>query len=163
MNTKKIFLVFFAISLLGCAKKIETTEKLDETQLALNQAVPTQTELKLMQDKETIKSETTSSEQSTGSQSAQAVSAVSESSLPPSQDQGFKEPGVKEIQQALKNANLYQGKIDGDLGPRTKKAIEDFQEKNNLRADGKVGPKTWAKLQTYLNAEPAVAPAEPKD
>ena len=59
-------------------------------------------------------------------------------------------PSIQDIQQALKSANLYQGKIDGALGPKTKKAIEDFQTKNNLKIDGKVGPKTWEKLKTYL-------------
>jgi peptidoglycan hydrolase-like protein with peptidoglycan-binding domain len=59
-------------------------------------------------------------------------------------------PGTREIQQALQNAGLYQGKIDGSLGPRTLQAIKDFQYKNGLKVDGKVGPKTWAKLSTYL-------------
>jgi len=61
-------------------------------------------------------------------------------------------PNIQDIQHALKNANVYSGKIDGVLGPKTKKAIESFQEQNNLKADGKVGPKTWQKLKTYLNA-----------
>jgi peptidoglycan hydrolase-like protein with peptidoglycan-binding domain len=59
-------------------------------------------------------------------------------------------PGVREIQQALQGAGLYQGKIDGSLGPRTQQAIKDFQYKNGLKVDGKVGSKTWAKLSTYL-------------
>jgi peptidoglycan hydrolase-like protein with peptidoglycan-binding domain len=60
-------------------------------------------------------------------------------------------PTIESIQQALKNAGLYSGKIDGVLGPKTKKAIETFQAKNNLKVDGKVGPKTWEKLKTYLS------------
>lgn len=60
-------------------------------------------------------------------------------------------PTVEEIQKALKGANLYQGKIDGVLGAKTKKAITDFQTQNNLKPDGKVGPKTWEKLKVYLN------------
>jgi peptidoglycan hydrolase-like protein with peptidoglycan-binding domain len=59
----------------------------------------------------------------------------------------------KDIQQALKNAGFYQGEIDGKIGPKTKKAIEDFQAKNNLKADGKVGPLTWGKLSVYLNTD----------
>ena len=54
---------------------------------------------------------------------------------------------------ALKNAGLYQGNIDGKIGPRTKKAIEQFQTNNGLKADGKVGPKTWAALQQYLTGQ----------
>ena len=52
-------------------------------------------------------------------------------------------PSNKQIQQALKNAGLYDGKIDGTIGPKTKKAIEAFQTQNGLKADGKVGKKTW--------------------
>ncbi len=64
---------------------------------------------------------------------------------------GFVKPTVEEIQQALKNLSLYQGNIDGKLGPKTKQAIKDFQVQSNLTADGKVGPKTWAQLAPYLN------------
>jgi len=59
-------------------------------------------------------------------------------------------PSVQDIQQALKNANLYEGKIDGIIGPNTRKAIEAFQAQSGLKADGKVGPKTWQKLKEYL-------------
>jgi peptidoglycan hydrolase-like protein with peptidoglycan-binding domain len=69
--------------------------------------------------------------------------------LPP---QGPYKPTAKEIQTALKNANFYMGEVDGKVGPKTKKAIEEFQKANNLQADGKVGPKTWAALSKYLNA-----------
>jgi len=64
-------------------------------------------------------------------------------------------PTVEEIQKALVNADLYQGKIDGVLGAKTKKAIIDFQTQNNLKPDGKVGPKTWEKLKAHLNTTPS--------
>lgn len=60
-------------------------------------------------------------------------------------------PTEKEIQQALKNVGLYKGKVDGEIGPKTKEAIKVFQEQNNLAVDGKVGSKTWQKLYSYLN------------
>jgi peptidoglycan hydrolase-like protein with peptidoglycan-binding domain len=60
-------------------------------------------------------------------------------------------PTPKEIQQALKNAGLYDGKVDGNIGSKTKKAIEAFQTQNGLKADGKVGRKTWKALSVYLN------------
>lgn len=66
-------------------------------------------------------------------------------------------PTNKEIQQALKNAGLYDGKIDGNVGPKTKKAVEAFQTQNGLKADGKVGRKTWKALSTYLNKSTEVA------
>jgi peptidoglycan hydrolase-like protein with peptidoglycan-binding domain len=56
----------------------------------------------------------------------------------------------KDIQTALKSAGFYTGVIDGKMGPRTKKAVLDFQKTNGLKADGKVGPKTMAALDKYL-------------
>lgn len=63
-------------------------------------------------------------------------------------------PTDKDIQQALKNAGIYTGPIDGNLGPKSKKAIKAFQEQNGLTADGKVGPRTWKKLSSYLQSAP---------
>ena len=67
------------------------------------------------------------------------------------------QPTEKEIQQALKNAGLYEGEIDGKIGPKTTKAIEDFQAKNNLKVDGKVGHNTWKKLKEYLGLSSAAS------
>ncbi len=59
-------------------------------------------------------------------------------------------PTNKDIQIALKNAGFYNGDIDSKIGPKTRKAILEFQAKNNLAVDGKVGPKTWSVLKEYL-------------
>ncbi len=68
-------------------------------------------------------------------------------------------PTPQDIQTALKNAGYYNGAVDGNIGPKTKQAIKDFQYKNNLSVDGKVGPKTWKKLSSYIaQASSAVAP-----
>jgi peptidoglycan hydrolase-like protein with peptidoglycan-binding domain len=56
----------------------------------------------------------------------------------------------KNIQTALKNAGLYDGPIDGKVGPKTKKAIKEFQSSHSLVADGVVGKKTWKELSKYL-------------
>ena len=72
--------------------------------------------------------------------------------LPPS---GPYKPTATEIQNALKNAGYYAAAIDGNIGPLSKKAIEEFQKANGLQADGKVGPKTWAVLSTYLKSNAA--------
>lgn len=58
--------------------------------------------------------------------------------------------GIKEIQRALKQAGFYKGKIDGKIGPRTKKAIREFQKANKLKPDGIVGSKTWKQLISYI-------------
>lgn len=68
-------------------------------------------------------------------------------SLPPA---GPYKPTVNQIQTALQNAGYYTSKIDGITGPKTKQAIKDFQQANNLEADAKVGPKTWSLLSKYL-------------
>ncbi|MBU3958787.1 MAG: peptidoglycan-binding protein [Candidatus Omnitrophica bacterium] len=62
-------------------------------------------------------------------------------------------PQPKEIQMALKNAGFYTWVVDGKIGPMTKKAIEEFQKAKALKVDGIVGPKTWDKLQIYLNKQ----------
>jgi len=62
----------------------------------------------------------------------------------------FVKPSTQEVQQALANAGLYSGKIDGLLGPGTEQGIKNFQAQNGLTADGKVGSKTWEKLKPYL-------------
>ena len=85
---------------------------------------------------------------STAGQPASLTEAKAEPLLPPS---GPFKPSTIEIQTALKNAGFYLDEVDGKLGPRTRKAIEDFQSGHNLKADGKVGPQTWSVLQGYLN------------
>ena len=60
----------------------------------------------------------------------------------------------KKIQTALKNAGLYNGPIDGKIGPGSRRAIETFQSNNGLKVDGKVGPKTWRVLEPFLSGAP---------
>ncbi|MDP2940321.1 MAG: peptidoglycan-binding domain-containing protein [Candidatus Omnitrophota bacterium] len=56
----------------------------------------------------------------------------------------------KDIQKALKNANFYDGPIDGMLGKRTRRAIKEFQKSVGLKADGIIGRETMEKLSIYL-------------
>jgi murein L,D-transpeptidase YcbB/YkuD len=75
----------------------------------------------------------------------------------------YVKPTNEEVQQSLKNAGFYTGSVDGVVGPRTKKAIRDFQVHNNLNSDGRIGPQTWAKLGPYLHQtqdNAAVVPAD---
>ncbi len=96
----------------------------------------------------------------------QVITQASEPKLEPLPPQGPYKPTGTEVQTALKNAGFYTGTIDGKIGPKTKKAIEEFQAANGLKADGKVGPKTWGLLGKHLIApESAVegqAPAKKK-
>jgi peptidoglycan hydrolase-like protein with peptidoglycan-binding domain len=57
------------------------------------------------------------------------------------------------IQEILSVAEVYSGKLDGKFGPRSKKAIKAFQNKNGLKADGKIGYKTLTKLSRYIVVE----------
>ena len=83
---------------------------------------------------------------STGATSSTSTDAASASSS--SEDSGR----IREIQQALKNAGFDPGAADGKMGQKTKTAIRDFQVAKGLEADGKVGPRTWSKLEPYLKS-----------
>ena len=56
---------------------------------------------------------------------------------------------IRQIQIALKKAGFYHGEIDSKMGPKTKKAIIDFQRLKRLKSDGVVGLKTWEELSKY--------------
>ena len=56
----------------------------------------------------------------------------------------------KQIQEALKNAGYYDGKVDGKIGPKTSAAIKQFQKDTGLKADGIAGKNTKEKLLKYL-------------
>ncbi len=85
------------------------------------------------------------------------VKTLSAASVPAS-TMTIEKPTTEQIQQALYNANLYTGKIDGVSGPMTKRAVREFQSQNGLTADGKVGHKTWGKLAPYFYNTGAVSP-----
>lgn len=57
----------------------------------------------------------------------------------------------KDVQQALKKAGYYDGKIDGKIGSRSKKAIHEFQSDHKLKPDGIIGRRTWNELKSYLD------------
>ena len=53
-----------------------------------------------------------------------------------------------QLQRALNRAGYDPGPIDGKLGKKTRAAIKAFQRQHGLTADGVVGEKTWAALQS---------------
>ena len=53
---------------------------------------------------------------------------------------------VREAQQALKDKGYDPGPIDGINGPRTKAAVRQYQGKENIDSDGRLGPKTLDSL-----------------
>jgi len=90
-----------------------------------------------------------------------AVVTQSEPKLEPLPPVGPYKPTANEIQTALKNAGYYAGAVDGKIGSKTKKAIEEFQKASGLQADGKVGPKTWGVLSKHLEAQATEATNKP--
>ena len=136
-----ILVVGLAIYLAGCGKKKETLEQAQEP-LSI-EVSPTPT--------------------TPGQQAGAVVTPTPEkktSEIPLSPQGPFK-PTNQQIQTALKNAGYYTAEIDGKIGPKTKKAIEEFQKANGLKVDGKVGHKTWEVLSSHLNPT-AVEPATEK-
>jgi peptidoglycan hydrolase-like protein with peptidoglycan-binding domain len=53
---------------------------------------------------------------------------------------------VKEAQTALKEHGLYQGHVDGKIGPATKAAIAKFQKQKGLRQTAKLDSRTMNEL-----------------
>ncbi len=69
-------------------------------------------------------------------------------------------PDVVELISRL-NGLGYKLKTDGMFGPAVEAAVRDYQAKNGLTVDGKVGPLTAAKLTGDNLPEPQPEPEEP--
>lgn len=136
--------LIFSVSMFGCGKKQATEESQEPITMETMSAM-------------TATNAAVAPEANAPIAKVEAVTpAALAVNLPPS---GSGQPTAQDIQTALKNAGYYAGDIDGKIGPKTKKAIEEFQQANNLKVDAKVGPMTWALLSTHLNA---TAQSEPK-
>ena len=70
---------------------------------------------------------------------------VSEEKNTPTIRKGAKGTYVKVLQDLLNNHG-YAMAVDSIFGRATETAVKDFQTANGLKADGIVGPKTWAAL-----------------
>ncbi len=49
---------------------------------------------------------------------------------------------ISEVQQKLQADNLYSGKIDGILGPESRRAIAEYQKQNSLRVTANLDRQT---------------------
>lgn len=81
--------------------------------------------------------------------SKEETASTASPAVPPLEDSAR----VREVQQALKAAGFDPGPVDGKMGHRTQTAVRDFQRSQGLEPDGKVGPKTWAKLEPHLTKQ----------
>lgn len=78
---------------------------------------------------------------------SRALAALNPQSLRPVLRRGSRdEAGVLALQQMLAEAGFPAGALDGDFGPRTERAVLDFQTDKGLASDGIVGPATRSKL-----------------
>jgi peptidoglycan hydrolase-like protein with peptidoglycan-binding domain len=74
-------------------------------------------------------------------------------------------PGRIELQQRLTALGLYNGPIDGDLGPMARAAIAEWQKRHDIAPTGDLGPLELAALrlesegafQQFLASRPVVA------
>ena len=64
---------------------------------------------------------------------------------------------VVTLQKKLKQWGYYDGAVDGVFGSVTEKAVQYFQRKNGLTADGVVGSKTAAALGMTLSGGASAA------
>lgn len=64
---------------------------------------------------------------------------------------------VRTIQTKLKNWGYYSGEVDGIYGAQTQRAVEYFQRKNGLSADGVAGPATLKALGMQSGSGAAAA------
>ncbi|MGG0719707.1 peptidoglycan-binding protein [Robertmurraya massiliosenegalensis] len=63
---------------------------------------------------------------------------------------GSKGAAVTDVQNKLKSAGIYKGKVNGTYDTATKNAVIAFQKKYKLKADGIAGPNTLSKLDAVV-------------
>ena len=73
---------------------------------------------------------------------------------------GSRGDAAKAVQQRLKELGYYTGKVDGEFGSGSVKALQAFQQQNGLEADGVAGQGTYTVLFS-LNALKAGATPTP--
>ena len=66
---------------------------------------------------------------------------------------------ITDVQQKLQADNLYSGKIDGMLGPQTRRAIADYQKQNGLRVTANLDRQTRDSLLGAMGTANPPAPA----
>jgi peptidoglycan hydrolase-like protein with peptidoglycan-binding domain len=136
-----VLVCFAAASLTGCSS---AQKKRDEEMKGIKTKVDT-----LESKVEGIESKQSETDRVLASKEAESQSAASAPVMESSSTGAKCHATTKEIQEALKNAGFYSGKVDGVKGKQTRKAVKGFQRANGLTPDGKVGSKTWELLSRY--------------
>lgn len=81
-------------------------------------------------------------------QKSQLWQAVRKRVSAPTLEQGSEGPEVARLQAELKAAGCDPGEIDGKFGPKTEKALVQYQLRHHLDIDGVAGRATWRELMT---------------
>ncbi len=74
--------------------------------------------------------------------------------------QGSTGSAVEALQRQL-NAHGASLTVDGDFGPATQTAVENYQSSHHLSVDGIAGPQTWSSLVSTAGSPPAPPPPPP--
>ncbi len=61
------------------------------------------------------------------------------------------EVSITRVQELLTRAGHDIGAVDGKFGPKTQKAVEEFQKAHQLKVDGKIGYNTMKAMALYIN------------
>ena len=64
----------------------------------------------------------------------------------PTLSEGSTGPDVRWAQYLLVRRTMSYDQIDGEFGPVTKNAVQQFQRDSGLADDGIIGPLTWVPL-----------------
>ncbi|MBD5559760.1 MAG: peptidoglycan-binding protein [Clostridia bacterium] len=87
------------------------------------------------------------SEEATDSAQASSSSGSSSSSSSEVLKQGMEGEAVTEAQERLQSLG-YLDKVTGYYGTDTERAVREFQQRNNLDSDGKIGPMSMEVLMS---------------
>jgi peptidoglycan hydrolase-like protein with peptidoglycan-binding domain len=66
---------------------------------------------------------------------------------------------VKAVQQALKDKGADPGEVDGIMGPKTRQALREYQQKEGLKATGRLDSETASKLGVQASASGSSSPS----
>jgi peptidoglycan hydrolase-like protein with peptidoglycan-binding domain len=83
----------------------------------------------------------------------QSGSSQSSAAQQSSQEQNLTKEEIRQAQQALDQKGFKAGQADGVLGPETKNAIKEFQQKQGLNATGELDGQTMSALGVSPNAQ----------
>lgn len=158
MGVRLFGVVFVAVTLAGCASVRPQAQPLSQIQNQVSdiqQRIDEQ-EKEIVDLKYEVKELSSKSDLSrTVTLEESALDPVSKPALLKTASGGDKiikvAASAAQVQKALKGAGLYDGKIDGKIGSKTKSAIMEFQKQHNLKADGVIGQKTWNELKQYIS------------